>query len=207
MTAGTTGATTTTAGAGANPSPTQTAVPANSGAAVFISERGQRGGPQNRRKPCGCRTVIHVMRPGRIRSSTRRAGRDVGGKSGDGDAGGGSDLSGAAWCRTRCGRWWLKCATYSVSTAVRWRRLIINVRSNSSRRVVPSHRSAIAFARGSCTCVRRMRIPSLAKMASKMPVNLLSRSRIKNLNSAARSPKSIRKLRACWATQAPLGWR
>jgi hypothetical protein len=40
MTAGMTGATTTTAGAGANPQPTQTAVPVNSGAAVFISERG-----------------------------------------------------------------------------------------------------------------------------------------------------------------------
>jgi hypothetical protein len=35
-------------------------------------------------------------------------------------AGGGSDLSGAAWPSARCGRWSLKCATYSVSTAVRW---------------------------------------------------------------------------------------
>jgi hypothetical protein len=41
-----------------------------------------------------------------------------------------------------------------------------------------------------------MRIPSLANTASNMPVNLLSRSRIKNLNSAARSPRSIRKV-AC----------
>ena len=39
-----------------------------------------------------------------------------------------------------------------------------------------------------------------------MLVNLLSRSRTKKLNSAARLPRSIRKLRACWATQAPLGW-
>ncbi|MBV9060824.1 MAG: helix-turn-helix domain-containing protein, partial [Pseudonocardiales bacterium] len=38
-------------------------------------------------------------------------------RSWDGDAGGGSDLSGDAWCRARCGRWSLKCATYSVSTA------------------------------------------------------------------------------------------
>ena len=38
---------------------------------------------------------------------------------------GGSDLSGAAWLSARCGRWWLKCSTYSVSTAVRWRRLMI----------------------------------------------------------------------------------
>ena len=34
-------------------------------------------------------------------------------------------------------------------------------------------------------------------------VNLLSRSRIKILNSAARSPRSIRKLRACWACTVP----
>jgi hypothetical protein len=38
-----------------------------------------------------------------------------------------------------------------------------------------------------------------------MAVNLLSRSRTKNLNSAARSPRSISKFRACWATQAPAG--
>ena len=84
--------------------------------------------------------------------------------------------------RARCGRWSLKCATYLVSTAIRWRRLTIRIRSSSSRRAVPTHRSAIAFARGARTGVRRMRIFSLAKMASKTLVNLLSRSRINNVN-------------------------
>src|SRR5262249_30820576 len=35
-------------------------------------------------------------------------------------------------------------ATYSASTAVRWWRLMISIRSSSSRRRVPIHRSAIA---------------------------------------------------------------
>src|SRR5918998_4348383 len=60
--------------------------------------------------------------------------------------------------------------------------------------------------RGARTGVRRMRMPLLVKTASKTPVNLLSRSRIKNLKLAARSPRSIKKLRACWAIQAPLGF-
>jgi hypothetical protein len=54
----------------------------------------------------------------------------------DGGAGGGSDLSGAAWLSARCGRWSLKCATYGANTVVRWRRLMIRVRSSSSRRTV-----------------------------------------------------------------------
>jgi len=86
----------------------------------------------------------------------------------------------------------LKCATYSVSTCSRWRRLTISIRSSSSRRTVPIQRSAIAFARGARTGVRRMRMPSLAKTASKQSVNLLSRSRIKNVKLATRSPRSIR---------------
>jgi len=54
-----------------------------------------------------------------------------------------------------------------------WRRLKISIRSSSSRRTVPIQRSAIAFARGARTGVRRMRIASLANTASNMPVNLL----------------------------------
>ena len=40
----------------------------------------------------------------------------------------------------------------------------------------------IAFARGARTGVRRRRMASLANTASNMPVNLLSRSRIKKVN-------------------------
>jgi len=42
-----------------------------------------------------------------------------------------------------------------------------------------------------CTGVRRMWMPSLAKTASKASVNLLSRSRIKNMKFATRSSSSI----------------
>jgi hypothetical protein len=38
------------------------------------------------------------------------------------------------------------------------------------------------------------------------PGELGVRSRIRNLNAAARSPRSRRRLRACWATHGPVGW-
>jgi hypothetical protein len=47
----------------------------------------------------------------------------------------------------------------------RW--LMISSRFSSSRRAVAIHRSAIPFAWGARTGVRRIRMPSLAKMASK----------------------------------------
>ena len=64
-------------------------------------------------------------------------------------------------------------------------------------------RSAIAL--GARTGVRMIRMPALANPASKAAVNLLSRSRIKNRNRSAPSPRSINRLRACWVTQAPVG--
>ena len=64
---------------------------------------------------------------------------------------------------------------------------MIGVRSSSSRRTVPIQRSAIAFARGARTGVRKMRMPSLANTASKTLVNLLSRSRIRNTLAGAAS--------------------
>ena len=50
--------------------------------------------------------------------------------------------------------------------------------------------------------VRMMRMSAPTKTASNAVVNLLSRSRIKNRNRSARSPRSINRLRACWVTQA-----
>ena len=47
---------------------------------------------------------------------------------------------------------------------------------------------------------------SAVNTASKDVVNLLSRSRIRNRNRSARSPRSMSRLRACWVTQAPVGW-
>ncbi len=45
-----------------------------------------------------------------------------------------------------------------------------------------------------------------ANTLSNAGVNLLSRSRIRNLKRPARSPRSISRLRACWAVHAPVGW-
>src|SRR6188472_4323052 len=53
---------------------------------------------------------------------------------------------------------------------------------------------------------RTMPMSAAAKTASNAAVNLLSRSRIKYRNRSARSPRSINRLRACWVTQAPVGW-
>ena len=58
------------------------------------------------------------------------------------------------------------------------------------------------MALGARTGLRMMRMSAPANTASKAVVNLLSRARVKNLNCSARSPRSIRRLRACWVTQA-----
>jgi hypothetical protein len=55
--------------------------------------------------------------------------------------------------------------------------LKISIRSSNSGRTVPIQRSAIAFARGVCAGVRKIRMPSLVKTVSKTLVHLLSRSR------------------------------
>jgi len=49
-------------------------------------------------------------------------------------------------------------------------------------------------------------MPSLVNTSSNMVVYLVSRSRIKNRNFPARSPRSAIRLRACCATHSPLGW-
>ena len=67
-------------------------------------------------------------------------------------------------------------------------------------------RSAIAFARDARTGVRMIRISAPVKTASKAAANLLSRSRIRNRNRSARSSRSMSRLRACWVTQAAVGW-
>jgi hypothetical protein len=54
--------------------------------------------------------------------------------------------------------------------------------------------------------VRIVRISASATTASKAEVNLLSRSRMRKRNWVARSPRSMTKFRACWVTQAPVGW-
>src|SRR6266536_2826969 len=43
-------------------------------------------------------------------------------------------------------------------------------------------------------------------MASKTLVNFASRSRIRKRKEPIRSPRSMSRLRACWAVQEPSGW-
>src|SRR4029450_12506752 len=79
------------------------------------------------------------------------------------------------------------------------------MRSSTSRRTVPTHRSTNAFACGARTGVRRIRMPSDSKTASKRSVNFASRSRMRKLNCPTRSASSMSGLRACWVTHAPVG--
>jgi hypothetical protein len=69
-------------------------------------------------------------------------------------------------------------------------------KTSSSRRTVPTHRSATAFARGPRTGVRKARMPSEAKIASKLSVNFASRSRTRNLNCLMWSARCMSRLRA-----------
>jgi hypothetical protein len=62
-----------------------------------------------------------------------------------------------------------------------------------------------AFAFGARTGVVMIWMPSLAKMASKSRVNLLSRSRIRNRNGDRWCRSVHANWRACWVTQAPVG--
>jgi hypothetical protein len=48
--------------------------------------------------------------------------------------------------------------------------------------------------------------PTAAKIASKTLVNLASRSRIRKRKELIRSPRSMSRLRACWAVHVPSGW-
>jgi hypothetical protein len=49
-------------------------------------------------------------------------------------------------------------------------------------------------------------MPSEAKTASKVAVNLVSRSRIRKRNEVIRCPRSISRLWAAWVVQAAVGW-
>ncbi len=48
-------------------------------------------------------------------------------------------------------------------------------------------------------------MPSEPKTATKLTVNLASRSRMRNLNCATRFASSMSRLRACWTSHAPVG--
>ena len=62
---------------------------------------------------------------------------------------------------------------------------------------VPTERSAKALALGARTGVRMVLMPSDLKTASKLEVNLASRSKIRNLTGWVRSVSSMLRFRAC----------
>ncbi len=70
----------------------------------------------------------------------------------------------------------------------------------------PMTRSQMALARGARTGVVMTVVPSAAKTKSKESVNLVSRSRMRNLIAFASSASSIEMLRACWVTQLAAGF-
>jgi hypothetical protein len=80
-----------------------------------------------------------------------------------------------------------------------------SMRSRHSRRMVPTRRSAMAFARGARTGVLMTLMPSAAKTTSKDLANLVSRSRMRNLTAASWSASSMEMFRACWVTQSVAG--
>ena len=62
-----------------------------------------------------------------------------------------------------------------------------------------------AFARGDRIGVLMVLTPSVRKTSSKPEVNLVSRSRMRNLTDRERSVRSWLRLRACWMTHSPAG--
>ena len=83
---------------------------------------------------------------------------------------------------------------------------MISSRSRHSRRAVPIHRSAKAFAGGAWGGVLRTRVPAAANTASKVRMNFVSRSRTRNFIGCPASSRTMTRLPACWVTQSPVGW-
>lgn len=88
--------------------------------------------------PAGARNSVTPMRLGRIRGGGAES-------VSSGDLHIGVDIGGAgerserlAWSRDRCGRRVLKYVSYSARTLRRWRALMMRIRSNSSRRTLPT---------------------------------------------------------------------
>jgi hypothetical protein len=72
--------------------------------------------------------------------------------------------------------------------------------------MLPMKRSAIALARGARTGVLIVRMSMAVKTVSNVAVNLASRSRMRNRKRRPASSRFMSRLRACWVSQAPLGW-
>src|SRR5436190_5526984 len=82
---------------------------------------------------------------------------------------------------------------------------MIRMRSSSSRRIDPTKRSAIAFARGARTGVLMILTSVAVNTASKVVVNLASRSRMRNRKRRSASSRSMRRLRGLLGGPFPGG--
>lgn len=155
-------------------------------------------------RTCGCRQLVHLRRPGCIRGSAHRDDRPVepahrllervAGRlpaAVPGRVPGGADAG--------------RSAPHSQPRDRQLSSTSEQHPSSSSRRTVPTHRLAKAFAGGARIGVRRIPMPSEAKIAAKVSVTLASRSRSRNLNCSMRSARSMRRVRACWATGSLVG--
>jgi hypothetical protein len=152
---------------------------------------------------CGCRKLVHLRRPGCIGGSAHRDDRPVepahwllegvagrlpaavpGRVPGGGDAG---------------------CSAPHSSTARSADVVDLGAASGPAAHDGPCRPTA-RRRRSGCPHWRPQDRDALgAKLASKVSVNLASRSRSRNLNCSMRSARSMRRLRACWATHSPVG--
>jgi hypothetical protein len=149
---------------------------------------------------CGCRKPVHLTRPGHTRGPARRGDRAVQPvrwpleqAQGRLPAVAPGRESGAACVRCSARRS-LPAPSRDVadprsaSGPAAHAGLSPPIAQPPRSRVVPSRASA------------KVRMPSEAKMPSKLSVNFASRSRTRNLNCPMRSFRSMSRLRACWAT-------
>ncbi len=113
--------------------------------------------------------------------------------------------SGGRCSRDWCGRCSLSCRAYSARIRRRCRSPWISRWSRHWRRSVPAYRSARELARGDRAGALMIRAPLPVTTSSNAAVNVVSRSRIRKLNLPARSPRSMSRLRACWAARGPVG--
>jgi hypothetical protein len=156
-------------------------------------------------RACGCQIFGHIMRPACIHGSAHPA--DLVARSSQPVPGQLVRLAQVAVPAPRPGAGGGRCSGRRTRpgqlAAVGSPK--ISILSSTSRRTVPTHRSAWAFARGARTGVRSTLSPSATKTASNAAVNLVSRSRSRNRKRPTRSFRPISRLRACCVTQSPTG--
>jgi hypothetical protein len=85
------------------------------------------------------------------------------------------------------------------------RRPEMRSRSRHSRRMVPTKRSANAFARGARGGVLMTRTPSVRKHLVEAGGQLRVSVQMRNVTACERSARTELRLRACWVTHAPTG--